>query len=430
MARARLGRPQVSRETRLLLGIVLMSLVALWLLARLRFPARDSRPNPVQPLLTQFTPRSSFEDLALSVSQLAAYLAPSIVAIPLAAPGVDGRAMLPGLRLRDDVAVTLVPAGAGHSGIRTGADVTLRASDTSSGLAVVSLPGSAPSATAPELWTPRRMDDARYLMAGDISGAGPSFRPVFVGSLHEAESPAWAGPIWVLPPGAQLTAGTIVFSTEGAWAGLVTTHDGQLAIAPGALVSQTAERLLSEAPVARGQLGVSVQAIGSALASATGASHGVIVTWVDRDGPATGRLAITDVIESVDGEKILSTEHWHARVSRLPVGTTVTLRVRRGADAKDVAVSTAAVTRPAAGLPLGLTMRAIRRTGVEVLQVQPASAAARAGIEVGDILTVIAGVTAPTPAQVAEAFAAAPADRPVVVAVTRGDRHHVLTIHK
>ncbi len=45
-------RPRVSRETRLLLTTALLSVVALWILARIRFPDQPAG-TPVQPLLTQ-----------------------------------------------------------------------------------------------------------------------------------------------------------------------------------------------------------------------------------------------------------------------------------------------------------------------------------------------------------------------------------------
>jgi S1-C subfamily serine protease len=75
-------------------------------------------------------------------------------------------------------------------------------------------------------------------------------------------------------------------------------------------------------------------------------------------------------------------------------------------------------------------MRAVQGTGVEVLGVASASAAALAGIQPGDVITVIGDREAPTPAEVRRRFAGAATDRPVLVAVTRGTGHHVLTLEK
>ena len=85
---------------------------------------------------------------------------------------------------------------------------------------------------------------------------------------------------------------------------------------------------------------------------------------------------------------------------------------------------------PAEARPLGLTMRAVPRIGVEIVRVDPGSAAARAGIEAGDVVTLIGEVERPTPGQLTRAFQAAPDDRPLLVGVTRGDRHRVLALGK
>ena len=50
------------------------------------------------------------------------------------------------------------------------------------------------------------------------------------------------------------------------------------------------------------------------MASGTGAQAGVVVTWVDPQGPAAGHLAATDVIEAIDDESLFTYEHWRARV--------------------------------------------------------------------------------------------------------------------
>ena len=88
-------RPRVSRETRLLLTTALIAIAALWVLARVRFPDRPSPQNPVQPLLTQLTPRPTFADLASEIAVLRPRLESLLVNVP---------ARLSGLRVRDDVA--------------------------------------------------------------------------------------------------------------------------------------------------------------------------------------------------------------------------------------------------------------------------------------------------------------------------------------
>jgi hypothetical protein len=63
-------RPPLSRETRVLLMTVLISLAALWVLARIRFAERPATPNPITPVLTQLAPPPVFEQLTSAVFQV------------------------------------------------------------------------------------------------------------------------------------------------------------------------------------------------------------------------------------------------------------------------------------------------------------------------------------------------------------------------
>ena len=64
------------------------------------------------------------------------------------------------------------------------------------------------------------------------------------------------------------------------------------------------------------------------------------------------------------------------------------------------------------------------------MRVDRGSAAWDAGLQAGDVLTVVAGIEAPTAAQAARAFAAAAPSRPVVIGFTRADAHHVLALER
>ena len=55
---------RLSRETRQLLTAALLALVALWVLARIRFPDQPATPNPLPSLLSQLSPVPRFANLA------------------------------------------------------------------------------------------------------------------------------------------------------------------------------------------------------------------------------------------------------------------------------------------------------------------------------------------------------------------------------
>ena len=104
------------------------------------------------------------------------------------------------------------------------------------------------------------------------------------------------------------------------------------------------------------------------------------------------------------------------------------LRVRRHRELTDVSL-----TAPAPEIPpeptavLGLRMRRVSR-GTELLAVEPGSAAARGGLTAGDVITLIGDFSSPSPAQVRAAFMSAREQTPVLVGVTRGATHLVMTL--
>lgn len=423
-------RPRVSRETRMLLTTAFIGLAALWVLARIRFPDQPATPNPVPPLLTQITPGAKFDDLASEIAQIQSRLDSSLIAldVPSSEQGLTGGApYLPtALRIGDDVAVTLFEPT--KPGEQPDLGQAVIASDAASSLAVVRVP-IAP-APARDFWSPQRAQRPRYLIASDVSREGVSLRPVFVGSLHPTATPEWPGTIWVTPAQTDLVRGSFVFTHDAALAGLVIEHQGAPAIVPGEVLIGQADRLLRRPNTSRGELGVEVQPLTPAVARATGATAGVVVTWVDSTGAAAGALAVGDVVEAVDGETLRAAPQWDVRMARLSAGQAIVLGVRRDGELQDLPLVAIAPPTPAATPTLGLTMRKAIRGGVEVVRVDRGSVASNAGLQAGDVITRVADIEAPTPAQVRRAFASAADGRPVLVAVTRGETHRVTALEK
>ena len=137
-----------------------------------------------------------------------------------------------------------------------------------------------------------------------------------------------------------------------------------------------------------------------------------------------------DVIEAIDGQTLATRQHWDVRVARLSVGETLSLRVRRRGEIRDVAlVATAPAAQPASRL-LGLALRGRTNVGAEVVRLERGSAADRAGLVPGDVITLVADIPAPTPAQVLRSYTSLGQGERVIVAVTRGDVHVVTTLER
>lgn len=421
-------RPRVSRETRLLFATVIASVVALWVLARLRFPEQAPSVNPVAPVLTQLAPAPAFSDLAALVSDVQSRVLAPFLALPL--PVASGRddpgEHVAALRVRDDLAVALLPSLDGTFRTPQPADATTLNIDRATGLAAVRV---APERAAEFAgWAPAQLAIARYLLCTIPVQDMLALRPVFVSALVAEGNAAWDTTVWRLPERVDVSAGAFAFTTSGAFAGLIVPHGDGLAILPASDVLASVDRLLKQRQGLPGWLGLSVQTLTPDLSAASGAPGGVIVTWVDPRGPAAGSIQIADILETMDEvDAQLTEERYTARTARLIAGDAITFRVRRGQMAQPVRLT--AVERPRPADALGLVMRRVR-DGAEVLRVEPASAAATAGVREGDVITFAGGVQAPTPAQVTRAFAAEGAGRSIVIGVTRGASHMVLPVNK
>jgi len=220
-----------------------------------------------------------------------------------------------------------------------------------------------------------------------------------------------------------------VFTADGLFAGLVIELRGRGAIVPGDVVLRESERVGQAGYKSAGRLDVEVRTLTPSITTAIGEASGMVVAWVDPDGAAAGKLAAGDVVEAVDGALVPSVEHWAARTARLTPGESAVLHVRRQQDVFDVTVIASEGHAPIAPA-LGLTMRASRGAGAEIISVARGSAADRAGLRAGDLITSIGTATTPLPAAVTRAFAAVPDGGAILAAITRGDRHDIVALTK
>ena len=421
-------RPRVSRETRLLLTAGALALAALWLLARIRFRDLPVTPNPVPAVLSQLASGFRYDDLTAEIGQLQTRLeASSLITLgPVSAsPGTVQTPRLAALRLRGDIAVTVLPADS-NLAHWTGADLVAR--DPPSGLAVVRVPQQT-TVSPPAEWVPRRLQQPRYFVATDVTSRGVSLRPVFVGALDAIDSPLWPQPLWAVPAHDDLAPGSFLFTGDAELAGVVIAHAGKPAIVPTATLLVEADRLLQKPNTPTGAIGVEVQALTAPLASLTGASVGAIVTWVEREGSAAGQVMVGDVIEAIDGRPLTTRQLWDVRLARLSAGEKVTLLLRRDGEVRAIVLTATAETAPVRR-SLGLTLRGRAGIGAEVVRVELSSAADRAGLSAGDMITLVGEVSAPSPAQIARSFATASQGQHVMLAVTRGDAHSVTTLER
>jgi hypothetical protein len=405
----------------------ILALAALWALARIRYPDGPPTPNPIPSLLSQLSPMPRFSNLAGEIEDLQSRLSPSWIATRVSvSSGDSGDARvlrLAALRLRDDAAVVVLADNA-----RLADNDSLIAADSATGLTLFRTSGAAPG-SVPAPWAPPALGSPHYLMAASASPAGISLTPVLVGSLHPVQSAAWSGPIWVVPGGTDLDTGSFLFTLDGELAGVATLEPAGTVIVPGNVVLADAMRLLERGSAAGVDVPIDVQLLTPALAKATGARTGVVVAWVDPDGAASAQLKVGDVIEAVDGQPVASVRDWDILTRRLSTPS-VTLRVWRRGGIIDLPLSLPAPETEAPTPAIGLTMRDLPGVGSSVLEVVRGSAADRAHLLAGDVITLVDDTSAPAPERVHGAFAAARPGESIVIALTRGQSHLVVALVK
>ena len=142
------------------------------------------------------------------------------------------------------------------------------------------------------------------------------------------------------------------------------------------------------------------------------------------------------MIRQIDGQQVSAADDWLLSMARILEDDEVQLSVVRAGMPHDVRVTAAAVPGPPSSprqasaesarprAVLGLEMRTESGQGISVRGVDAGSRAEEAGLAVGDLITRAGSVNAPTPAQLRQAFAKGP----VLLAVTREARHHVLAL--
>jgi len=426
MATSHAFRGRVSRETRQLLAAALVALLALWVLARIRFPGVSPSTNPIPSLLSQLSSAPRFANLAGEIGELQSRL--STTWLTVAASGAENTAeveskQLTAMRLQSNAAIVLI-----RTSDRLSNQGEMVAADRVTGLAIIrTREDVAPVGVPP--WMPQSLNSPQYFMATVGTPSGVSLRPVLVASLHETHSPAWSGTIWSVPEGTDLAPSSFVFTTSGEIAGLVVREPMGLAIVPWEVVREEATRILNGERTPIVDLRMEVRPLTPALTAATGASQGVVVAWVDPRGPAARHIVVGDVIESVNARAIAHQRDWEVASSRLLVGP-VTMHVRRRGKPLDVQFTLPAASSADTVTSLGLGMKHVPGVGTTVVGIDPRSAASAARLQEGDIITLVGHITAPTAAQIGDAFRSARTGEAIMLAITRGRSHLVVGLVK
>jgi serine protease Do/serine protease DegQ len=169
---------------------------------------------------------------------------------------------------------------------------------------------------------------------------------------------------------------------------------------PTSMAREVMNQLIRHGEVQRGKLGVSVQELTPALAEAFGinAEEGAVIAQIAPDSAAEAAgLQVGDVIVAIDRQPVRRASAIRNRIGLLRVGEKVQLTVLRKGQRKNITAviredsrqtATAALSPRLAGAEFGEVAAPDQEQGkrVAILQVQPGSPAAAAGLRQGDLV--------------------------------------------
>jgi hypothetical protein len=419
-----------SRETRLLLATIAVSVAVLVLLARFRFPdeVRPPGSEPVPAPLERLAARATYDELAAIMADLERRVLPRLVLVQVQ-PDRESGPYGVAARVTANRAVTLL---AWHETLAGRGAPPILARDNARDLAVLSVPETADGAVTLPPTAPR--PGPRYVAVVEATARGPVIRPVYVGRTDMFQDPRTTSPLLSMAALQQvLPRGAAVFSLAGNFLGLAIEGGSNATVVPGDILRAAAESA-REVEETRGDLGFTVEPLTRALMRATGSDRGVVVNYVHPRGPALDAIEPGDVITAIDRTPVTTPAGFQQVVQSRTPGSDATLDVVRRGKPLEVQVTVRDTTgNPLPPLPAedpGFVLRAIPDLGTEVVTVRPGGAAARAGLLPGDIIVKVDDRTAPAPAGLVTAYRQAQPGTALLLAVQRGADHRVLALER
>lgn len=417
------------RETRLLLATIAVSVGVLLLLARFRFPeeaaGRAAEPAPAP--LERLAARATYDELAGIMADLERRIGPSISVLGVQSP--SGETYVPAVRLAADRAVAVLPSESQLAAVGTDPPPAILNRYDLRELVVVQVGFRADFVATPVPGSSR--PGPRYVALVEASARQPTVRPVYVGHTELFTDPRWSEPILTVGAVQQsLPQGAAMFSLDSGFIGLVVESGGTATVIP----ANTLLPLVNATPsftFQRGDLDIEVQPLTPALARASGAKSGVMVSYVPPSLAASG-VATGDVIQSVDGVPVTTVAGFQqVTQSRTPGAQVVLAVIRREQKLKVALTATPAGAAPTgASADIGATLRSVPGVGVEIVTVERTGVAQRAGLRRGDLIVALDGEPAPEPAEIVRAFRAAVSGDALLLTIRRDGGHRVIPVEK
>jgi serine protease Do len=232
---------------------------------------------------------------------------------------------------------------------------------------------------------------------------------------------------------------------------------------PSSMAHDVMTQLVEKGTVRRGQLGVFVQGVNADIARSLGLSEirGALVSQVfDESAAERAGVQQGDIILTLDGKRVDSTNTLRNAVGRIQPGTKVALEILRdgarktltvaldertvsrdprGGDDEDEAPATRKPQAPTGryGLDvepltpeLARQLKARSRAGVVIAGVDPAGPAAEAGLQEGDVIVAVNRTKVADGDELKAALDRTPAGRPALLLIERDGQSTYIPVEK
>lgn len=235
------------RDSRLLALVILIAVVVLVVLARFRFPQRDTGPAAVTPgPLERLAARATYDDLAAAVHTALQRVEPALVTMSIepdpasartprgetSPAGSDTRGRV-AVRLGNDWAIVHVPRGFRLAS--TGDSFMVRDVNAAREVVIVSGPLRSGEDQQPSGFA--ELAGFAYVCVVDPTPDGPTATPMFIGRVRTLFDERWNDSV-LIPGGAStVTPGSLLFQLDGRFLGIAVGHSGGgIAIVPATLL--------------------------------------------------------------------------------------------------------------------------------------------------------------------------------------------------
>ncbi len=236
-------RARVSRETRMLLMIITLSVVVLIVLSRFRFP---DEPAPgksgATPLpLERLAARATYDELATIIADLDRRVSPLVSVLRIDTNGAQH--FLPALRVRPDLLLAHV---SGESRIlafvNSDAPVDIAGFDPVRSLVLLRV---APEPARVAVLDSRpQSPQPRYVAAVEGTPGGAALRPLFLGRTDRLPDPRYPDGQLVLGGVLLASPGSIIFGLDGTFVALCVTDRGYAAGITGDALNAAVDGML------------------------------------------------------------------------------------------------------------------------------------------------------------------------------------------